>query len=505
MSSKKCNKMGLYGFFCGLLFCASELIAAKPVFTIVTQNNLPKEVMANSILSIQYLVKNETLHTRQLTMRSISGVTVYNPGQSEACTLPFTLAPGESCQLNLKLNASQMGRGIRKKGPVICKTRGPNDPRPSSFLCAQPSESDSLDVKVLPCTSGRCLPNALASSLRQLTTAYRQQFGIPAVVAGVWLPGQGELIIEEGYADLNSLTPVSRLDHVRIGSITKSFTVTVMLQLISEGKLSLQTMLSAFMPALQNSNATMAQLADMRSGIFNFTEDAALDEELFQDLTRFWLPAQLINAANQNLPYFPAGADWHYSNTNTVIIGSIIEQLSQRPIWQEIEQRILTPLGLKNTFYPLTLDLPTPFAHGYGFSPLEDVTNTNPSFAGASGAMISRLDDLKRWAVALGQGLVLTPAMQAQRIASLQPIVFAPCPDTVPGRPLVTCPEYNRYGLGIGELSGWIGHTAEFFGYSAVVMYNPQSQGVIVIWMNIFGVGEHLPTKLFLEYLTVLS
>ncbi|ASQ45125.1 D-alanyl-D-alanine carboxypeptidase precursor [Legionella clemsonensis] len=496
----KYNKIG---FFLVLWLACSTLIAAKVKFAIVAQNSLPTPIMANSIVSIQYLVTNQTTKTRQLTMRPIPGVTVFNPGQVDACTLPFTLAPGQSCRLNLRLHASQMGPGV-SQGPVICKTRG-NDSQPDPFLCSQPSYQDSLHVAIQSCTSGRCLPNSLTLALRRLTSQYRQQFGIPAVVAGIWLPGRGELIIEDGFADLSNLRPVSRLDHLRIGSVTKSFTVTVILQLISEGRLSLLTLLSQFMPGLQNSNATIADLANMRSGIFNYTEDTAFAAELLQDLTRSWLPAQLINIANRNLPYFPAGTNWHYSNTNTLILGLIIQQLSQHSIGQEIERRLLKPLGLKNTLYPLTMAIPTPFARGYGFSPLEDLTNANPSIAAASGAMISRLEDLKTWAIALGQGRSLTPTMQAQRLASLQPIVFQPCADTVPGRPLVTCPEYDRYGFGIGELSGWIGHTGEFFGYSSLVMYHPPSKGVIVIWMNIFGVGPHLPTKLFLDYLQLLA
>ena len=101
---------------------------------------------------------------------------------------------------------------------------------------------------------------------------------------------------------------------------------------------------------------------------------------------------------------------------------------------------------------------------------------------------------------------------QRELIDSLRPIVFFPCDDEDPERPKRSCPEYDKYGLGIGELDGWIGHTGEFIGYTSLVMYEPESGSVVVILMDIFGLedkltgkGVHLPTKIFREYAKILN
>ncbi|KTD11797.1 D-alanyl-D-alanine carboxypeptidase [Legionella gratiana] len=501
------NQKRLHYFIGGLLFLASFMLqastsntVAKPTFSIVAIKKAPNRLLANEISSAQYQVTNNTKITRLLTMAPIRGVTQLTG--DGLCSNPFLLAPKKSCLLTLQLNAGLMKS--THTGPVICKTKGEGDNSPSSFLCSRPSFQDQLSVHIAPCFPGRCLPDTTAAQLRAMTKHIKQQYGVPGIVSGVWIGGQGQLIIEEGVADLATLRPISRADHFRIGSITKSFTVTVMLQLIEEGLLQLTTPLSQFIPGLQNDNSTMAQLAEMTSGIFNYTEDPNFVNEFVSDLTRIWLPMELVSIANTNLPYFSPGANWHYSNTNTVILGIIIEMVTNRPIANEITQRLLLPLKLSNTFYLNTLPIPEPFAHGYGFNPLEDLTNTSPTGAAASGAMISRLEDLHVWGVALGKGLLLTPAMQSIRLGSLMPIVFSPCADTVPGRGPVNCPEYDKYGMGIGEIDEWIGHTGEFVGYTSLVMYHPQTDSTIVILMNLFGQGQHLPTTLFQEYLTVL-
>lgn len=349
----------------------------------------------------------------------------------------------------------------------------------------------------------------LSERLSQVLIDNMEAFGVPGGLAGIWIPGEGRLIIEEGVSDIETGSPIVRRDHVRIGSVTKSFTATVILQLAEEAKLSLNDPLAMYFPDIENSDATVRELADMTSGIFNYTEDQEFVQELLQDLLRPWTPEQLVDVADNNPPYFDPAGGWHYSNTNTVILGMIIEQVTGNFVGDEITKRIIEPLGLSETIYPATPDMPEPFSRGYvELDPqvgLEDVTFTAPSSSAASGAMISRLKDLRKWAEALGQGTLLDGETQEERTESLMPIVFDPCDDNDPERPKRSCPEYDKYGFGIGEISGWIGHTGEYIGYTTLVMYEPESGAVIVISMNIFGVGEHVPTKVFREFVQILE
>ena len=350
------------------------------------------------------------------------------------------------------------------------------------------------------------LDPAIEAELREIVSIYREEFGIPGILAGVWFPGQGSLVIEDGVSDIETDAPIKKDEHVRIGSVTKSFTVTVILQLVEEGLISLDDPVGDYLPGVENAEATIAELANMRSGIFNYTEDADFGTEFVEsDFLRVWTDQELVDYADANVPYFPPGGGWHYSNTNTVILGMIAEQATGRTIGEEITDRIIAPLGLGGTSYPTTPDMPLPFAHGYGFEPPEDISFTDPSSSAGSGAMISRLEDLKKWGVALGSGTLLTSELQAVRINSLSPIVYNPCDDDDPDRPKRSCPEYDEYGLGIGELSGWIGHTGEYVGYTNLVMYEPESGSVVVIIANRFGVGEHVPTAIFREFAEVLN
>jgi D-alanyl-D-alanine carboxypeptidase len=347
----------------------------------------------------------------------------------------------------------------------------------------------------------------LAERLKQILLENMNEFEIPGALVGVWIPGEGNLMIEEGVSDIDTNEAIEKNDHVRIGSVTKSFTVTVILQLVGEGVLSLDDPMSKFFPDIENSDATVRDLANMRSGVFNYTEDQDFVLLLIEDLLRKWAPQELVDVADRNLPYFPPDGGWHYSNTNTVILGMIIEQVTGNFVGDEIQKRIIGPLGLGGTIYPISPDIPLPFSRGYlelptGFT---DVTFSDPSSSAGSGAMISRLRDLRKWGEALGTGSLITEELQKERIASLAPIVFNPCEDDDPERTKRSCPEYDKYGIGIGELNGWIGHTGEGIGYTLLVMLNPENGSVVVIIMNRSGVGEHVPTKVFREYAEILN
>tara|TARA_R110001599_G_scaffold353821_1_gene599090 strand:- start:1304 stop:2512 length:1209 start_codon:yes stop_codon:yes gene_type:complete len=351
----------------------------------------------------------------------------------------------------------------------------------------------------------------LTKTLETILVNNVEEYGIPGAVVGVWVPGKGELLLQEGESDLATNEPIDIEDHMRIGSVTKSFTVTVILQLVDEGLLRLDDPVSQFFPDIENSDATIAELANMRSGIFNYTEDADFVDALVENFLRVWLPQELVDVADRNAPYFAPDADWHYSNTSTVILGMIVEQLTGNPIGVEIEQRIIEPLELGGTLYPTSPDLPVPFSNGYlGAGPkidLLDITYTDPSSSAGSGAMISRLLDLRIWAEALGEGTLLTAETQQERLDSLAPIVFDPCADSDPDRAPRICPEYDKYGIGIGELNGWVGHTGEGLGYTVLVMFEPTSSAVIVVMMNRSGVADHIhvPTQVFREYAQALD
>lgn len=323
-----------------------------------------------------------------------------------------------------------------------------------------------------------------------------QAQGIPGLALGLWQPGSEPIIILNGLARIEPARVLQANDRFRIGSVTKSFTVLVLLQLAEEQRLSLDDPISNYFPTISNGSATLEQLANMTSGIFNYTEDPTFLNDFIVNLDQARPAQELIDAAERGTPYFAPGAAWRYSNTNTVLLGLVIEQVTGNSLQAEIQNRILTPLAMGGTSYPANADMPTPFASGYALfdvNDLRDESRVHPSASAGSGALVSRLEDLRLWGTALSTGSLL------------QADTFARQLNLVPTLGQANSPEYDSYGLGIGSLGGWLGHTGDYIGYQALVMANPDTGAVMVILVNLKDLTEpeHLPTDIFRRFLAL--
>ena len=280
---------------------------------------------------------------------------------------------------------------------------------------------------------------AYASALRPKLQQIFTDTLTPGAVVLVRSPELGDWTATFGTRALGSADPVTLADHVRIGSNTKTWTGTVILQLVQEGKLTLDDPVSKFRPDVPNGqHLTITELLNMRSGLYNYTESLELNQTLDTNPTKAWTPDELLGIAYKNPPYFPPGQGFHYSNTNSVLLGLIIEKLTGNPVEQEFHRRIFTPLGLRNTRFPPRTSnaLPAPYPNGYQFGtnvetmatqvlppdqqaaaragilkPL-DATHDNPSWGWTAGAGISTAEDLARYAQALVGGGLLNDAMQ---------------------------------------------------------------------------------------------
>lgn len=328
-------------------------------------------------------------------------------------------------------------------------------------------------ITIYPSEAGAVRP--LPSDGRFAVKMYRKEHNIPGIVMGIESDGN-RTIVTDGYANLKTGRLIKASDHVRIGSITKSFTVTVVLQLISERLLTFDCCVNDFIPGLQNGDATISQLMNMRSGIFDYPSDEQFAEEFFSHPARIWTPMELVMIANRNDPYFPPGEGFHYSNTNTVILGIIIGIVTDSDVGTQITERIICPLHLDNTYYPYSIAMPKPFAHGYDADTDNDLTWTSPTASAASGAMISNINDLLTWAKALGTGSTLSNQMYQIRLNSIQYIID--------GESQANSLGITEYGFGIRKFQRWIGHTGELQGYSSLAMYNLDTKQQIAIIMN---------------------
>jgi D-alanyl-D-alanine carboxypeptidase len=254
--------------------------------------------------------------------------------------------------------------------------------------------------------------------------------------------------------------------------------VTALLQLVDEGRLSLDDPIGKYIAGVPNGDEmTLRQLAGMRSGLFNYSEDEGFYKALTSDPQRTMTPQQLLDYAFRHPVLFPPGKKFSYSNTNLILLGLLVEKESGQPLGQYFEQHILGPAGMHHTLFPVGNEFPAPHAQGYtdqtASGKVEDSADWNPSWAWAAGAMVSNLDDLHTWARTAATGIfpdgtvMVSPAVQKQRLTTP--------PTGIPGA---------GYGLGIFDVQGWIGHNGSLPGYEALTVYLPSTQTTVVVLLN---------------------
>jgi D-alanyl-D-alanine carboxypeptidase len=291
---------------------------------------------------------------------------------------------------------------------------------------------------------------------------------------------RGDTIIYEGAKGLANIETGEKMHpgmRFRIGSLTKTFTITVLLQLVEQGLLKLDDTIDKFFPVTlipRADSITVRMLADMSSGLFNYSELDAFDVMMKQSPGRKWKPEELVDIAVKNDPYFLPGKGWHYSNTNTVLIGMIIEKLTGHTLESEIKFRIIDKLGMINTEFPTAAEISGYHPRGYGEDdaffvyPWVDVTTKyDPSWAWAAGAMTSDIYDLKIYLKALAEGLLLSPEMQKERLRwSLER-------------------EGLKYGAGIFQLGrDFLGHNGSYPGFHNISVHSPGSNITAIIFYN---------------------
>lgn len=310
-------------------------------------------------------------------------------------------------------------------------------------------------------------------------TAFRRvfdQYRMVGALASVRVPGEAEWKGALGYANLASATPSDFAAHYPIRSVTKAYTVTLVLQLVRDGRLRLDDKLESYIAGIPNgATITIADLAGMTSGIADYSSSPAFAVQLGADPGKAYTQEELVAYAIPLSPSFtPPGSRYEYSNTNTVLLGMIVEQITKSTLAQALQARILTPLGLAGTSYPYVTAVPLPKASPYDVhwdtGEVDLLPDLNPTSLAGSGAMVSTLDDMQTWGAALGDGRLIGAALQVERVER--------------SRTVTNGPTYDRYGLGIGILRGWWGHTGSGIGFQLATFYDPRSGATIAVMVN---------------------
>ena len=321
----------------------------------------------------------------------------------------------------------------------------------------------------------------LESVLGPMVDQTFQELKVPGAIVGVWMGGYAPWATAMGVKDLVTKEPIKIDDKMRIGSITKTFTGTVLLQLVDEGKISLNDKLATYFPDFPNGqNITIEEVGNMTSGIFNYSEDATFETEMLKNMLIPFTPEELINIAKKHEPYFAPGTSFHYSNTNFILLGLIIEKLTGNPLQTEIQNRILNPLGMTNSTFAINSDFPDPHANGYYYmdstaaKPV-DVTNLNPSWGWAAGSIISTLDDLQKYAKTLATGQLISMKSQDARLKWDPPSILKT--GAWAGKEL-------KYGFALGDFDGAYGHNGGIPGFNSFMGYIPEKDATIIVLVN---------------------
>src|SRR5215208_1293628 len=306
----------------------------------------------------------------------------------------------------------------------------------------------------------------------------------PGVVAAVQTPDY-TWVQAMGVANRASGKPMTPEAHHRIGSVTKTFTATLLLKAADDGLLSLDDTIGKYVKGVPNGDEiTLEQMSDMTSGIASYTESDQWVKEWSSDPTKVWKPEDLARFGIKESPLFKPGTAWFYSNTNYVLLGLVLQQVTGKPINQLYQEEIIRPLHLTETSFPGTSSaIPEPYDHGYtlqgessGSKPI-DSTHWSPSEAWTAGEMISTVGQLLVYPRELGtRKALLSPEAQSERLDSF-----------VSDVPPLNQPPLKgdlAYGIGLGKDHGWVGHNGEIPGYNTYLFYNPDLEAVVVVEVN---------------------
>ena len=358
-------------------------------------------------------------------------------------------------------------RGLAAAAAVLMVATGCAGRESGSAPAPSPRAEASFD----PALAGR-LDATIADAMSSAT--------VPGALVGIWTPG-GDYVKALGVADTATGIPMKTDFYSRIGSVTKTFTATAVLQLVDDGKIRLDDPIARYLDGVPNGEAiTVRQLLTMRSGLADYTKVDGFDTAVAANPQREFTPRELLGWSFSQPAQFLPGGKFQYSNTNYIVLGLLVEKIGGKQFGAYLTERILAPLGMVHTSFPTGAQFPDPHAKGYT-DPVDDdrsavdATDWSASFTWAAGAMISTLDDMHTWAPALATGALLSPDLQQQRLR----IIPDPGDPGDPGDPA----DFG-YGMGVFTVAGWIGHNGSVPGYQTAAVYLPQREITLVVTIN---------------------
>jgi D-alanyl-D-alanine carboxypeptidase len=333
----------------------------------------------------------------------------------------------------------------------------------------------------------------LIDQMKSVTDSIIQNTQVPGIVALVVDNKKGiDWLYTAGYSDIPNKLPMDDSYTFRIGSCTKTMTVTILLQLVDEGKIALEDKLSQYFPAYPKSDSiTIAMLCDMTSGIADFVSNPQFFPMLDNNPAKVWPPQELAElGVSQNFTFSP-GKGWNYSSTNTIILGQVIELVTDNTLEVEMNTRIFEPLNPDNTGF-LTSGLTFPGTHGRGYysgtyMENQDMTeHYDVSWGWAAGSAYSTPRELQKYVEAMVEGGFLSDSLQQKRLNELH----------------VSDNIGDFYGLGLAKRGSFFGHIGGIHGFTSFMFHSKEKNCSVIIYFNCML--EIRPEVLFQRFMDIL-
>jgi D-alanyl-D-alanine carboxypeptidase len=361
---------------------------------------------------------------------------------------------------------------------TVFSTNKPDGIQPSNSYVNRLNATHTLNIKQLD------------QSLNQAIDQAYEEAKLPGIVVQITNSNGYRWQTAKGVSNLETKQPLRLNDRFNVGSITKPIVATVLLQLVDEGKLSLDDTLGKRLPKvakqIANSNRiTIRQMLNMTSGIPDYLSGygnqalPTLDNpSILQKKNTF---GDLVGRLAGKKANFEPGQQYEYSNSNYLLLGKIVEEVTGSKLVNQLRRRIFQPLGMKNTFYPPQENIPGGLTHGYtdfnGDGKLEDSQAQKGNFSEVSsaGAIVSTSEDITRFGRALFNGKLLAPQTLQEMVRGQNQADSGPVS--------------GKYGFGIASAEipgvGTIkGHPGTYYGWASLMAYLPKQDMTIVVLEN---------------------
>ena len=393
--------------------------------------------------------------------------------------------------INLRGADSGAGSQPPTAGQTGAASARPSTAAPIGAAVASPSVSPSASAAPTaapPLLDPQPIPAlALQTRLDQIRSKYQ----VPGVsVTIIWPDGRVWTGVS-GVADLKTKRPVVAGTAFAVGSVSKTFLAATILELVDEGRLALTDTVRHWLPTARiSSKATIAELLDHTSGVYDFFSNHAIDTAILAHPLQHWTVARSLSYVRS--PYCMPGKCWAYSNTGYVLLGQIVQKVTGHAVAVEERTRFMTPLGLRRTFIQgvearrgtvaTNYSMLGPFAHlvrtslsdGSGINPFTSVVTA----AGYAGAIASSSRDLAVWARALYAGSLLDPGTQAAMLDVSRSVAVG---SKLP------------YGLGVMDMTlggrFTVGHDGRLIGARASIRFLPETGFTIAVTTNQERIG----------------